>query len=129
MTAISQEFSITVPASTPIAAPLVTQLGLSAAGQLTSMRVRVPPGPRGEVGFAITSNGARRIPYLAGWIIADDEALVWQLDNEDAGQQWELTAYNTGLFAHTLYVIAYMEVGSVVTIPSPGSTLVGTTVT
>lgn len=129
MTAISQEFSITVPAGTAIATPQVTQLAMQAGGQLTAMRVRVPPGPRGEVGFAITSNGAHRIPYLAGWIIADDEALVWHLDNEDAGQQWELTAYNTGLFAHTLYVIAYMEVGTVVTVPQPGSTLVGTTVT
>lgn len=97
-------FTVTVPAGTTQAAPQVTALTMP-AGYVSRVEVRVPPGPRGVVGFALGAAGQPIIPYAAGtWVIADDEPLAWDFERLIQTGAWQLFAYNLGQFAHTLYL-------------------------
>jgi len=72
---------------------------------VSQIDIRVPPGPRGCVGFAI---GAADVPVLpvnqGGWIIADDEAIHWPLDSQIESGAWQFFAYNVGDYPHTTIV-------------------------
>lgn len=97
-------FRVTVPAGTPVATPQTTNLGMPPR-TVTEVRVRVPPGPRGEVGFALGSAQQPVIPYDAGqWFVTDDEDVRLPLDVPISSGAWQLFAYNTGQYPHTLFV-------------------------
>src|SRR5262245_28932405 len=69
------------------------------------VEVLVPPGPRGEVGFRIGSSGVQLLPIQLGtWIVTDNEIIHWPLEGQHDSGSWELTAYNTGQFPHTITV-------------------------
>lgn len=95
-------FSVTIPAGTAIANPQRTPFGL-ALRKVTGIEVLIPPGPRGNVGWKITSDGLQVIPINAGaWFTADGEKAAWELHDQPTNSHWECTAYNTGTFNHTL---------------------------
>lgn len=99
-----RSFPVTVPAGTPITAPQVTNLTMPPR-IVTGFRVRVPPGPRGNLGWSLSVAGTRIIPWGADqWFVVDDEIIDEQLDGQIDSGAWQLAAYNTGTFAHTLYV-------------------------
>lgn len=99
-----RNFAVSVPAGTTIAAPLITPLAMPAR-TVTHVRVRVPPGPTGLVGWALGMTGVPVIPTnTGGWIVADDEVLEWDLIDQPDSGAWQLIAYNLGRNAHTLYV-------------------------
>ncbi len=105
-----RSFAVTVPAGTPASAPQVTSLAMPAR-IVREIRVRIPPGPRGEVGWALGAAGVPVLPWNAGaWIVADDESIDWPLHDQISSGAWELRAYNTGAFAHTLYVQFLLDV-------------------
>src|SRR5436309_2228241 len=69
------------------------------------IEVQIPPGPRGEVGFAIGQAGSPIFPYEPGvWIVTDDQTLSWPVEGANTSGAWQIFAYNTGLFNHTLYI-------------------------
>lgn len=97
-------FAVTVPAGTPQDQPQLTNLAMPAR-EVVAITVRVPPGPRGEVGFAVWASGLTVIPQQTGaWIVTDDEEITWELTNQINSGGWQLAAYNNGSFDHTLYV-------------------------
>lgn len=99
-----RSFAVTVPAGTPQATPQVTQLSMPPR-EVVEVEVLVPPGPRGEVGFRIGSSGTQLLPVNVGqWTVTDDEVIHWPLEGQHDSGSWEFTAYNTGLFAHTITV-------------------------
>ncbi len=99
-----RNFAVTVPAGTQASAPQVTALTMPAR-IVRRVRVRVPPGPAGLVGWALGAAGQRVLPWGPNqWIVADNEAIVWDLDDQITSGAWQLQAYNTGVYAHTLYV-------------------------
>ena len=109
MAAEVRTFAVTVPAGTAIAAPQVTALRMPAR-IVRNVRVRVPPGPAGEVGWAVGAAGVRVLPWGAGeWIIANDEAIEWPLDGQITSGAWQLQAYNTGTYPHTLYLTFQLD--------------------
>lgn len=86
------------------AAPQQTNISIPSR-VVVGIRVRVPAGCRGQVGFQLTSNGAQVIPETAGeWIVEDDQVLTYELTGLHTSGQWELTAYNTGQYPHTIQV-------------------------
>lgn len=103
MVAEVREFQVTIPAGTLQADPLVTDLTMPAR-LVRSVRVRVPPGPAGTVGWALGSAGERVLPWNGEYVVADNEAIEWPLDGQISSGAWQLIAYNTGTFDHTLYV-------------------------
>lgn len=99
-----RSFTVTVPAGTAIDAGWTYPLDMPPR-IVETISVRVPPGPRGTVGFQIGSSGQQIIPYQEGeWVVTDDDKIEWPLDNQIDSGAWELYAYNDGDFPHTLYI-------------------------
>lgn len=97
-------FTVTVPAGTDSAAPLTFALNMPPR-QVQEVHVQVPPGPRGEVGWALGAAGAQVYPIEDGaFIVTDNETIKWPLEQAITSGAWQLIAYNTGQFNHTLYV-------------------------
>ena len=131
-----QSFSVTVnPGGTP-AAPQRFPLNMPAR-IVTGLTVIVPPGPRGEVGFALGAAGVPVLPSNAGgYIVADYQAIDWDVEDQIESGAWQLIAYNTGLYSHTLQVVFRCELPPVLGPLGDGaapaavaaSSLIGTTV-
>lgn len=85
---------------TPFTYPMVFRQGI-----VREIDVRIPPGPSGEVGFRLMSGGAQYLPRTDGaWIIADDEFIQWPIKDAITSGSFGMSAYNTDIYAHTLYV-------------------------
>ena len=109
MAAEVRSFAVLVPVGTLKAAPVTTALDMPAR-VARSVRVRIPPGPAGEVGWALGAAGVRVLPWGADeWIVADNEAIDWPLEGQITSGAWQLQAYNTGTYPHTLYVTFQLD--------------------
>jgi len=101
--------TLVVPAGTLSTAP-VTQLLFTQRAQLMRLEIRVPPGPSGLVGFRFTHSQEQVIPKVAGtWIVTDDEVISWVLDDLSQQPDWRISAYNTDVFDHTLFVRVLLD--------------------
>lgn len=99
-----RQFQVTTPAGQAIASPLITSLAMPAR-TVRHIRVRIPPGPRGNLGFSIGMTGVPVIPINVGtWIVADDEVMEWDVDNAPSSGAWQLISYNLGKLPHTVYL-------------------------
>lgn len=99
-----ETFDVTIPAATAIATPQSTALPFN-EGVVQRLEIRVPPGPSGLMGFRITHSGEVVIPNNRdNWIITDDEKIPWDLDDYPVGSAWGITAYNTDIYPHTVYL-------------------------
>lgn len=114
----------TVPPTTPIAAPQHFPLVFPAA-IVERIDVIIPPGPSGLVGFYIGQGGGSYLPDNAGsWIVADDKLLQWPTDDAPNNGNWEVVAYNTDAWQHTIYV--YFSISDLPVANVPGASgLVG----
>lgn len=99
-----REFTVTCPPGTPVAAPQVTDIAMPAR-VVDSIRIRIPPGPNGFMGFAIGAAGVTFIPVgSAQFIVASDEVIDWVLPDQMTSGAWQVQMYNTGIFPHTIYL-------------------------
>lgn len=102
-------FAVSIPPATLRTAPQVTSLSM-AAREVSGVRVRIPPGPSGHVGWALGAAGVRILPWGTDeWVVADDEVIEWPLAGQLESGAWQLHAYNTGVFEHTLYVTFLLD--------------------
>lgn len=98
------DFAVTIPAGTPIAAPLTTPTPMPAR-VVTAIHWRVPRGSLGLMGWRITSSTAQIIPRQpGGWMIHDGQSGTWELEDMPDSGAYEVTGYNTGTQPHTIYV-------------------------
>jgi len=94
--------AVTVPAGTAKTSLQRTVIELGQRN-VDEIEVVIPDGPRGEVGFWIGSGGTQIIPHdLGQFIISNNEVIHWPLESQHTSGSWELQAYNTGNFPHTL---------------------------
>lgn len=122
-----RRFPVTVPAGTAKASPQVSNLSFPFR-VVRELEIRVPPGPRGEVGFALGGSGQAVIPVEAGaYLVTDDEIIRWQLDGFWDSGSWQFTAYNTGRFPHTIEVRFLVDLPDEVEAGANLTTLVGAT--
>lgn len=97
-------FTLVVPAGTTAAAPFVLDCTFPAR-QVDSITWRVPPGPRGVMGWQIQNSGLRILPTAPdAWIVTDDEKDTWDLEDAITSGSWQLAGYNTGANNHSVYV-------------------------
>lgn len=98
------ELVATVPAGTIPPHFAVIPLTIASA-TVDGVRWRVPPGPRGNMGWALAMGSVQVLPDDAGsFIIADDEYDTWQISGLPDSGAWELIGYNTGTFDHSVYL-------------------------
>lgn len=97
-------FVATCPVGVTSAAPLVIDLPMPDR-TILHIRIRVPPGPNGELGFAVGSQATGILPSPENpWFIANDEVYEYSLaDLPDSGN-WQCIMYNTGQYPHSVYV-------------------------
>ena len=109
MTTEVRPFAVTIPAGTLQSAPASFALTMPSR-VVTGIRWRVPPGPRGQVGWALVVSGAHVFPFGdTGWIVADDETDRVDFTNAPQTGAWQLVGYNTGLLPHTVYLQFMLE--------------------
>lgn len=125
-----RSFSVSIPASTALASPLVTDITMPAR-EVAWVKWRVPSGPSGLMGWRLTmSNGNPVIPVGGGWIIADNDTATWNVYDQPDSGAWEVTGYNTDIYPHTVYLdfglIPVYQPASI-TQQIPSSQLSGTT--
>lgn len=97
-------FAVTIPAGTAKGAGFGSSLAMPPRS-VQQIEVRVPPGPRGEVGFQIGTGGNQVLPLNAGqFIVTDDEVITWDLEEQLDSGAWQLLGYNTGTYDHTIGV-------------------------
>lgn len=102
-------FTATIPAGTLATAPAFIDMSMPSR-IVRSVRWRVPDGPFGTMGFALTSGQQRVIPSGSGeWIIANDEWDEVPLVGQISSGAWQLMGYNLGIYPHTVYVTFYLE--------------------
>lgn len=109
MARLVRTFQVLVPAGTPVATPQLTSLAMPSR-LVRALRIRVPPGPAGSVGFALVSGGQQMIPEAKdSYLVMDDEAVEWPLEGQLETGAWQLRAYNIGRWDHTLYLTFLLD--------------------
>lgn len=104
-----REFAVLIPAGTLITAPLTTDISFPER-TVTSVSYRVPPGPSGLMGWALTSAGTPVIPIQPGmFVVTDNQSDTWDLEGYLDSGNWQVTAYNTGLYDHTVYLTFLLD--------------------
>lgn len=95
---------VTVPAGTTKAAPATFNVSFPPM-TVAEIDVLVPPGSNGTLGFQIASSGIQVIPWNAGeWIVTNNERLAWPTEGYPDSGDWQVIAYNTGMYDHSLWV-------------------------
>jgi hypothetical protein len=75
------------------------------AREVVRVTIIVPSGTGGLVGFALGAAGQPFIPYEPGaFIVSNGEIIDWPLEGQITSGAWQLFAFNTGKFAHTLEI-------------------------
>lgn len=107
-----QEFQVTVPAGTPASAPLLSSIA-TPIRVVTRIDWRVPRGPMGTLAFLIAMGGVPVLPLPAGtYVVADGESGTWLVDGQPDSGAWQVKAYNTGAYPHSVYVTLYCDLTS-----------------
>lgn len=97
------EFNLTIPAHTPVAAPVVLPCVMPAR-IVDLFHWRVPAGHGGLTGFRLSMGGVQVFPRNAGaFIIANGEQDTWPVKNVPDSGAWDITAYNTGNNPHLIF--------------------------
>jgi hypothetical protein len=98
------------------ASPLITDIPLPDA-VVHQFRVRMPPGPCGNLYWAFYNADSQIMPYSVteSWVSGDDE--IWEfIYEQEIGSQLTLWTYNTGTYDHELlYQITYTPVAAATT--------------
>lgn len=101
--------TVTIPAGTPITAPVTTDISFPPR-IVTAIYWKVPPGPSGLMGWALTIAGNPVIPRDGGtYIIADGESDTWQLEDYPDQGIWQVTGYNTDIYPHSIYLTFLLD--------------------
>ena len=98
-------YFITVPRGTERTAPVRKEIGLP-EGVITKVRVRFPPGPRGEVFTAVYQGAHKMWPRGEGnWAWGDDEPIeMTEHVRNITGWHWTLEGYAPDtVYSHTVW--------------------------
>lgn len=99
-----RNFTVTIPAGTPKTAPAVTDVSFPPF-VVAGVRILVPPGPNGVMGFQVLSGGQQFLPWNLGeFLVTSNERLIFVADQWPDTGSWQIAGYNTGQYPHTIYV-------------------------
>lgn len=100
-----RNYTVTVPAGTTAAAPLVQNLAMPPR-RVLAIRWRVPTGPMGSLGWQLSMGKVQVLPTPGTdqWLVANGETGTWHVSDLPDSGSWQLTAYNTGSLPHSVYL-------------------------
>lgn len=118
-----REFAVLIPHGTAKATPVTVSIAFPQR-KVIAVTYRVPPGPSGQMGWALTSAGTPVIPIQQNtYIVTDNQSDTWELDGYLDSGNWQLTGYNTGLYDHTVYLTFQLDIpGAADSSPPPPQT-------
>lgn len=97
-------FVPTCPPGTPESAPLTINLTMPTR-EIDSIRIRVPPGHSGCVGWALAAAGQQYIPTPPTSFAIDDNTVIdWALTELIDSGAWQAQMWNIGQYPHSIYV-------------------------
>lgn len=97
------EFDVTTPAGIAKATPQITNLTMPSR-IVRRITIKVPPGPNGQLGFAVGMVNTAVIPAALGtFIVTSDETIIWDVAELPDSGAWQIISYNTGQYPHTIY--------------------------
>lgn len=97
-------FQVTIPANTYLPALYVQAIDFPPR-TVTGIHWKVPPGPSGLMGWALTVAGNPVIPRVQGtYIVTDNDSDTWQLEGYPDQGQWQVAGYNNDRYDHTVYL-------------------------
>lgn len=125
---------ILTPAGTLQGAPQKVRLVMPPR-VVVAVGIRVPPGPRGMLGFQIANAGVAVIPIEpTQWIVTDDDKITLQLTDYITSGTWWVISYNVGTFAHAIRITFQLDLTGTTKPPATpvvtlgtGTTAVGST--
>lgn len=121
-----REYAVTVPHGTLKTAPFTSNISFPER-TVTAVSWRVPPGPSGLMGWALTSAGTPVIPIQPGtYLVTDNQADTWQLEGYLDSGNWQVTAYNTGVYDHTVYLTFQLDLPGTPVSPAQPPAGIGT---
>ena len=102
-------FQVGIPPGSSAANPAVTNLSV-ANKAVVGIRWRVPPGPRGTMGFALAQSGVPVLPSdLGTFIVADDEWDTVDTAGFPSSGAWSVRGWNTGTVTHSVMLQFYYD--------------------
>lgn len=111
----------TVPAGTPISAPLVQAVVLDDI-TLDSVQILIPAGHSNLTGIAVTSNAAPVVPFNPGtYLSGNNESPTFPYGAEVGANQLQVSMFNNDIYPHTFWLRWQMsqQATSTVVIESP----------
>lgn len=113
------EFACLIQAGTSFASPVTVNCDVG-TNEVESIRWRVPPGNRGNLGWWLAMNGTQVLPDRLGtFVVADGEWDTWVVGGLPNTGTWELIGFNNGSHDHTVYLTFFtspVSTGGVVTV-------------
>lgn len=110
-----RSFAVTIPAGTPLTAPVTVPI-VFPPRTVVQVDWQVPPGPAGLMGWALTIDGQPVIPRNPGaFIVADARIQSWPLEGYPDQGQWQVTGYNTDIYDHAVYLDFLLELNGTTT--------------
>src|ERR1051326_8034209 len=105
------ELIATCPPGPNVGNPLWVDIHVQ-PGEVAFIRVRIPPGPRGNLGFVL---GMARTPIYpregGNYIIADNETIEYVPPRHLTSGAWQVGMVNGGTYSHSVYVTIGVNVG------------------
>lgn len=116
-----RRFTATIPAGTPIAAPVTVDVSFPPR-RVRTIDWRVPPGPTGVMGWRLSMGGVQVLPTRSdAWVIEDDHAETFVVDGYPDSGAWQVIGYNTGVNPHSVYLTFHLDQVAIV---APARTLI-----
>jgi hypothetical protein len=116
-------FVCPIPAGTLQTVPYTQDLSFPARA-VERIEAVIPPGPNGVMGFSLGAAGQPVIPFQAGaWIVASGEKIVFDLNNFWDSGSWTFFGYNSGSFAHTVYLRFFLNLPATLAPAGSGSAI------
>lgn len=97
-----RHYTATIPAGTPLLAPVTVALAMPVR-VVRQINWLVPPGPMGVFGWQIAQGGVKVFPTDSdNYITVDGKDGTWIVTDASDSGQWQVIGYNTGAFSHSV---------------------------
>ena len=112
-------YTATIPAGTPLAAPVTIAVAFPPR-RVTQVDWRVPHGPMGVFGWHLAMGGVQVLPSIGDtWVIANDEHGTWLTGHQPDSGAWQVVGYNTGANPHSVYLAFHCDLPEVPAAQAP----------